>query len=316
MIRNNFSLAISVRDKEFLIIEDSPAVNLLLREYLKKLGIEKVQNFDTGKKGISAFKKLVKSEIVPIIFLDYNLPDMTGMSVMAQLIKMKPDVKIIIETALGREETEIKDVIAQGAWQYLSKPIRFDKIKQIIEDLEQEGSMLIKKDDNLAEEVVHMINRNTQISFAKISEFLNIGKEDFLPIIKKLKSENKVMQVNDIREIVCHNCGSIKITQVYHCPGCNGSNFKQDTLIEHYSCGNVSPEVTYKDDSCPKCRDKIKILGADYKVLSNFYVCNECGEKFQEIYSKFLCLKCNSQFSLENAKWQTSDGYRVVKTPV
>ena len=301
-----------IREKNFLIIEDSPAVALLLKEYLIKLGIEKIQSFENGKKGIAAFKKLVKTKNEPVVFLDYNLPDMNGFSVMTQLVKIKPDVKVIIETALERNEQSIKDVIAQGAYQYLSKPIRFENIKEIIQSIEKEQSLIEKNDENISEEVIHMINRNTQVSFAKISEFLNIGKEDFLPIISKLKLENKVMQVNDIKEIACHNCGSIKITQVFHCPACNGSNFKQENLIEHYNCGNVSPEKNYHDDMCPKCRDKIKILGADYKVLKNYYTCNDCSEKFQEIATKFYCLKCNTQFNMEDAKWETSFGYRVV----
>ena len=304
-------MALAIRNRDFLIIEDSPAVNILLKDYLKKLGITKIQSCQNGKKGIAAFKKLVKTNSDSIVFLDYHLPDMNGFSVMTQLVKIKPNVKVIIETALERNEQSIKDVIAQGACQYLAKPIRFEQIKEIIESLEMEDNMLNKKDENLAEEVVHMINRNTQVSFAKISEFLNIGKEDFLPIITKLKSENKVMQVNDIKEVACHNCSSIKITQIFHCPACNGSNFKQENLIEHYNCGNVSPEQSYNDDVCPKCRDKIKILGADYKLLKNFYTCNECNEKFQEVATKFLCLKCNSQFKIEDAKWQTSFGYRI-----
>lgn len=301
-----------IRERNFLIIEDSPAVNLLLKEYLKKIGIKKITTYENGKKGIHAFKNLVKIKKNPIVFLDYNLPDMNGFSVMTQLIKIKPNVKVIIETAVEKNEQSIKDLIAQGAYHYLPKPIRFEDIKIIIESLEMEESMLNKKQDNMSQEVVHMINRNTQVSFAKISEFLNIGKEDFLPIITKLKSENKVMQINDIKEIACQNCSSVKITQVFHCPSCNGSNFKQENLIEHYNCGNVSPEFSYNNDVCPKCRDKIKVLGADYKVLKNYYTCNDCNEKFQEIGTKFLCLKCNNQFKMEDAKWATSLGYRVV----
>ena len=304
-------MVLAIRERIFLIIEDSPAVTLLIKEYLKNLGIKEIKTFENGKKGITEFKKLVKRKTGPIVFLDYNLPDMNGFSVMTQLIKVKPDVKVIIETALERNEQSIKDLIAQGAYHYLSKPIRFEDIKIIIESLEMEESMLNKKQDNMSQEVVHMINRNTQVSFAKISEFLNIGKEDFLPIITKLKSENKVMQINDIKEIACQNCSSVKITQVFHCPACNGSNFKQENLIEHYNCGNVSPEFSYNDDVCPKCRDKIKVLGADYKVLKNYYTCNDCNEKFPEITTKFFCLKCNNQFKMEDAKWATSVGYKV-----
>ena len=67
-----------IRERNFLIIEDSPAVNLLLKEYLKKIGIKKITTYENGKKGIRAFKNLVKIKKNPIVFLDYNLPDMNG----------------------------------------------------------------------------------------------------------------------------------------------------------------------------------------------------------------------------------------------
>jgi len=72
-------------------------------------------------------------------------------------IKVKPDVKVIIETALERNEKSIKEVIAVGAYQYISKPIRFENIKEIIQIIEKEQSLLEKKDENISEEVVHKI---------------------------------------------------------------------------------------------------------------------------------------------------------------
>jgi len=60
------------------------------------------------------------------------LPDMNGFSVMTQLVKIKPNVKVIIETALERNEQSIKDVIAEGAYQYLAKPIRFEQMSSTL----------------------------------------------------------------------------------------------------------------------------------------------------------------------------------------
>jgi response regulator of citrate/malate metabolism len=302
-----------VRKRDFLIVEDSPAVCILLKEFLNKVGIEKIHFCNNGRSGIEKFKELVELDIVPIVFLDYNLPDMNAFSVMTQMVNIRPDIKVILETALDKDDQKIKDLIAQGAYQYLSKPIRYENLKETIETLEAEENILNKESDDKTDEVEKLIHRNTRISFAKISEFLNIGKEEFLPIISKLTAEEKVLQVNDIREVACKNCNSVKIVQVFYCPTCNGSNFKQSNLIEHYNCGNVSEAISYKDDFCPKCRKKIKILGSDYRVLENFYSCNDCKENFPDITSNFLCLRCSNRFPIEQAKWEITPCYQIVK---
>ena len=305
-------MANSVRDRDFLIIEDSPAVSLLLKEFLTKLGITKFHFCSFGKSGIEIFKELVELDSIPIILLDYNLPDMNAFSVMTQMVNIRPDIKVILETALDKDDQKIKDVIAQGAYQYLPKPIRYETLKEIIETLEAEESVFNKSDDNI-NEIEQIINRNTRISYAKILEFLDIDKEEFVPIISRLKAEKRILQVNDVREIACQNCNSVKVAQVFYCPTCNGSNFKQNNLIEHYDCGNVSSSSSYVEDHCPKCRKKIKILGSDYRVMENFYTCNDCNENFQDVPSSFLCLRCNVQFSVDQAKWQTSPCYQITK---
>jgi DNA-binding response OmpR family regulator len=112
----------SLEEKEVLVIEDSPAVGILLKEFLAKLGLKKIHYCQNGKTGIDTFKEIIAAGTVPLVFLDYNLPDMTGYSIMSQMLSVRPDVKVIIETAREKTEDSIKDVIAQGAYQYLGKP--------------------------------------------------------------------------------------------------------------------------------------------------------------------------------------------------
>jgi len=54
---------------------------------------------------------------------------------------------------------------------------------------------------------------------------------------------------------------------------------------------------------------KIQVLGSDYRVMDNYYTCNDCADKFPEILINFICLKCNNKFKLEQAKWEESPGY-------
>jgi response regulator of citrate/malate metabolism len=296
-----------LEEKEVLIIDDSPAVGILFKEFLNKLGFKKIHSCQNGITGIETFKEITNSGTVPLVFLDYNLPDMYALSVMTQLLNIRPDVKVIIETARERTEEPIKDLIAQGAYQYLAKPIRLEKIKETIETLKNEEMELATV--GTLDSVVNLMSNTTQISLLRLSQYLNKTDEEILPIIKQLVSNKKITQINTIKEIACPKCNHIRVAQMFHCPKCKGVDFKREKIIEHYKCGNVSTESSYIEDKCPKCHQILKVFGVDYRMQDNFYTCNECKEIFTEISTNYLCLKCNDRFTLEHAKLISSQGY-------
>lgn len=304
-------MLVGIEETEILIIEDSPAVGILLKEFLGKLGLKNIHHCQNGESGIRLFKELIQSDKIPLVFLDYNLPDMTGYSIMTQMITLKPDVKVIIETAREKNEESIKNVIAQGAYQYLPKPIRLENVRQIIETLKMEESQIF--DQNANELIEKLLSGSTQISLLRIQQQLGKDKSDIISHIKRLTTEKKIIQIDDIKEVACPVCSSVRVAQTFHCPKCRGTNFKQDKIIEHYKCGNVTPAATYTDDRCPKCHQPIKVFGVDYRVQENMYLCNGCGEIFAEILLEYLCLKCNDRFKLENAKLLTSNGYKWIR---
>lgn len=300
-----------IEAKDVIIIEDSPAVGILLKEFLNKLSLKKIHHCQNGKTGIESFKEIVESGGNPLVFLDYNLPDMTAFSIMTQMLTIRPDVKVIIETAREKSEDSIKDVIAQGAYQYLGKPIRLEKLKEIIDTLRLEEAPPV--DEGTSKILEKIMSSATQISILRISEYLNKKDSEILPQIQRLISDKKIVQINDIREVGCPRCSSVRITQTFYCPKCKGTNFKQDKIIEHYKCGNVSSASSYVDDKCPKCHQPIKVFGVDYRTQDNMFTCNDCAEIFSEILTNYLCLKCNDKFTLEHAKFLTSTGYSWLK---
>jgi len=299
----------ALRDKDVLIIEDSPAVGMLLKEFLTSLDFKDIHTCQNGATGIQVFKELIESGDTPIVFLDYNLPDMNALSVITQIFSMKPNTKVIIETARERTEDVIKDVIAKGAYQYLGKPIRLQELKDVIQLIEIEET-LVQAEESILEKIEFLVDNSTRISITRLSQYLKIPTDVIVPVIQKLISDKKIEQIEEIHEPACNNCGSVKTTPIYFCPSCHSSSFKQEKLFEHYDCGNVSPATTYGDDLCPKCRKEIKVLGVDYKILDNFFTCNNCHEKFGELSSQILCLKCNNKFNIEKSKWETSSGYK------
>ena len=111
----------------------------------------------------------------------------------------------------------------------------------------------------------------------------------------------------------CTSCGNYKLSQLCQCPLCKNSIFEQTKLIEHFDCGNFSQDSTYVDDKCPKCKKQIKALCVDYRIMSNRYVCKNCSDVFQDVFTEYLCLKCNNTFKMDDGKWKESMEYKLIK---
>ena len=305
-------MAAASQKRSILIIEDSLAVSTLIQDFLKKLGYQDIHICDSGTTGIRVFEELVKSNRTPVILLDYSLPDMNADAVMSEIFAMRPDTKVIIESANEKTEDTIKNVLRYGAYEYLEKPIRFENLKNAMQILEEEDKILENKSLDTHKQIGSLLNSSAQISLARISEYCNMKKEEALGHLKKLESDRKVVRLEDIKEISCSMCGSVKIGQTFHCPACNSSNFKHGKLIEHFKCGNVTLEGSYKNNICPKCHKEIKTIGVDYRTMENYYICNDCDDKFVEPSYEYICLRCNNRFKLDQAKWTTSEGFRAI----
>lgn len=312
--------------EDVLIVEDSPAIGILLKHYLEKLGYTQIHTCDTGSAAISTFTDLVSQNKQPIVLLDFMLPDMDARSILTQMLEIQPNARVILETATEKDDEGIKELIRLGVYQYIEKPIRFENLKNIIETIEQEQSFFeneskqienLKQAQNNAQEkmVDHLdfiLKSSNQITLNKLISILGFSNDTVISYLEKLQKDGKIIQMDNKKEIACNQCDSVKTSQVFYCPNCKSSNFKLGKLIEHYDCGNISEDSTYQDDMCPNCNKEIKALGVDYRVMQNHYVCNNCQNFFPEIATDYICLKCENKFKLDEARWKTSPNYKVI----
>ncbi|HSB83263.1 MAG TPA: response regulator [Nitrosarchaeum sp.] len=315
----------SLKD-DVLIIEDSPAISMLLKNYLEKLDYAQIHTCTNGSTAIETFKDLASMQKHPIVLLDYMLPDMDARSILTQILEIQPNARVILATATEKDDEGIKDLIRLGVYQYLEKPIRFENLKSTIEIIEQEQSFFTKESEQvkmlkasvkedqikLDEHIDFLLKSAKQISLNSIKQLIGSSNDAVALHLNELEQQGKIISLGDKKEIACNQCDSVRITQVFYCPSCKGSNFKLGKLIEHYDCGNISEESTYKNEQCPGCNKEIKALGVDYRTLQNHYICNNCSEFFPEISTYYLCLNCENKFTLEEGRWKTSQNFKVV----
>ncbi|MFB5606312.1 MAG: response regulator [Nitrosarchaeum sp.] len=309
-----------------LIVEDSPAIGMLLKNYLEKLGYAEIFTCTNGSSAIETFKELFTQKKHPIVLLDYMLPDMDAKSILTQILEIQPNARVVMATATEKDDEGIKELIRLGVYQYLEKPIRFENIKSIFETIEREQSFFestpdpsnkLKQDKEDDEKKIHdqidfILSTSKQISLNLLKQLVGSNDEIIISYLKELEDKGHIISIEDKKELACNQCDSVKINQIFYCPSCKSSNFKSGKLIEHYECGNISEESTYKNDQCPNCDKEIKALGVDFRILQNHYICNNCTEFFPEISTYYFCLKCENKFQLEDGRWKTSKNFKVV----
>lgn len=109
-----------------LIVDDEP--NLL---YSLKKGFEsddlRVLVAETAEQGINA----VREHSPDAVILDVRLPDMSGLDAFTEIRSIDARVPVIIITAFSTTETAI-EAMKRGAYEYLLKPVEFDKLYDIV----------------------------------------------------------------------------------------------------------------------------------------------------------------------------------------
>jgi DNA-binding LytR/AlgR family response regulator len=106
-----------------IIVDDEPIARDILENHLQKIDSLKV--VATCKNGIEAFNQ-INSKDVDLIFLDINMPDISGLSFAKSINK---DIKVIFTTAYREYAVDGFDLQAVD---YLLKPISFDRLLQAV----------------------------------------------------------------------------------------------------------------------------------------------------------------------------------------
>ena len=147
--------------KKILIIEDDLDIQELIQFFLEDQGYEVITASD-GIDGIAVFLK----EQIDLILLDILLPKMDGYAV-CELIRKESEVPIIMISALGREEDQIKGFEMQID-DYIPKPISLPiMIKKIEAVLRRYEGVDITKDHELKYREIILIVGNYQVKIGK-----------------------------------------------------------------------------------------------------------------------------------------------------
>lgn len=136
-----FSSVVQVT-RPVVIIDDSKAIAMKLKNYVEKLGYSDIHVFENGKDGIKGCKKLFSNDQEPIVLLDMGLPDLEGDVVATKLLKDKVTLQIVIITADEKTTKRVNKTISTGVSAFIQKPFTLDEVKKAIDLAESEYSLL------------------------------------------------------------------------------------------------------------------------------------------------------------------------------
>lgn len=115
---------------------------------------------------------------------------------------------------------------------------------------------------------------------------------------------------------LCPKCMGSHLFYMETCPQCGSSNLKDEPVLHHFRCANISPESSYAyggELRCPKCHRFLRHIGVDYDRPSNVYNCRQCNHAFMHTRMRVYCSTCKNKFS--PAELLANDIYTYEYTP-
>ena len=130
---------LNLSSRTVLVVDDLPFARKVLTEILVKAHYQVVGEAKNGKEAIQLYREL-RPEIVT---MDIVMPVMSGIDATRTIMKMDPDGKVIMVSAMNQESL-VMEAVAAGAKDYVTKPFTADDIVKAVNRLISQEDSNIK----------------------------------------------------------------------------------------------------------------------------------------------------------------------------
>jgi CheY-like chemotaxis protein len=268
---------------KILYIEDNVDDQAILERYLKKTGLDFELKYQmNGHEGL----KSCTSNNYDLIFLDYRLPDMTGLQVLEEMKKENIKTPIIFITGQGNEKTAV-EALKRGALDYIVKSeINPEKILECI----REHVFKIRMPENFPIDfsiyLSNLFKDYTEIAVKQTND-LQLSPNFTYPFDYSINNLKRLSEANVLtRKIVqtviaCPTCHSYQYETLMKCSKCGDIHLvrgesevefeRNKSVYQWFKCSNGhtsnSPSFTYK---CRKCGIEFNLLSAKIDYLYSY----------------------------------------------
>lgn len=110
-----------------LIVDDARFARRIETKALQDAGFEHIVEAKTAKEALQIFEE----QAPELTLLDITLPDNSDLTLLRTMIKIRPEAKIVMNSAIG-QELIIQDALNAGERDFITKPF---KEKEFIEKI-------------------------------------------------------------------------------------------------------------------------------------------------------------------------------------
>ena len=109
------------KNVHIVLVDDEQAELDAYRFLLQSMGVERIVDINDSRQVLPTLETVAS----PIVFLDLNMPHLSGQEVLTAIKEKRPEVPVIVCTANSEIETAV-ECLKLGAHDYLVKPINFN----------------------------------------------------------------------------------------------------------------------------------------------------------------------------------------------
>lgn len=195
---------------KILIVDDEELARARLSRMLSTLELGSVREATNANEAIEA----VKAEKFDVIFLDINMPQVSGLELGYELKYLDADLAIIFQTAYEEHALKAFDI---GAIGYLVKPYSLEQVKHAVERVkskkvkEEDLRILSKSGDNyllLKPEEIHYVKADLSEVMLRTAKGFSYYAQKISNLQTKLEAHNFVrihrsylINIDEIKEI-------------------------------------------------------------------------------------------------------------------
>ncbi|WP_299979739.1 sigma-54 dependent transcriptional regulator [Desulfobacula sp.] len=250
--------------KKILVVDDDAAHARMLKTLMADWGVD-VHLADDGTTAVA----MVKEQSFDIVLMDMKMVKMSGMEALQLIKTYNPSLPVIIMTAYSSVHTAVK-ALKIGAYDYLTKPLDFDKLKLTIERIFE--SIFLKTENR------HLKTRLKEQSFAHDI----IGKS---PAILSLLDTIHMVAPTDANVLVMGESGTGKelVSSAIHF-----NSSRKDQQFVRINCAAITETLL---ESELFGHEKGSFTGADKKRKGKFLLADKGSILLDEIGEMSLAMQ-------------------------
>ena len=112
-----------------LVVDDAAFMRMRCKKLLTQSGYEVIEAA-TGSQAVEMYQ----SDKPDLVLLDITMPDMDGLTALREIIKIDPNARVAMVTAMG-QQSMVVEALKAGAKDFVIKPFDQDRVLAAIKQL-------------------------------------------------------------------------------------------------------------------------------------------------------------------------------------